>query len=135
MEQSQHVNIAARIQQLIVSRHINKQETKMQKAKLKLTNDLYNKYNDESLFVLSPKETQIRKLEQQNKYLERYLNSLLRERKPKRLSRFRIIGKSIIAAYVQKYKENNTPFTHTHTHTSIYLSIYLYKSPSSRTNM
>ena len=61
MEQSQHVNIAARIQQLIVSRHINKQETKMQKAKLKLTNDLYNKYNDESLFVLSPKETQIRK--------------------------------------------------------------------------
>ena len=30
MEQSQHVNIAARIQQLIVSRHINKQETKMQ---------------------------------------------------------------------------------------------------------
>ena len=45
MEQSQHVNIAARIQQLIVSRHINKQETKMQKAKLKLTNDLYNKYN------------------------------------------------------------------------------------------
>ena len=135
MEQSQHVNIAARIQQLIVSRHINKQETKMQKAKLKLTNDLYNKYNDESLFVLSPKETQIRKLEQQNKYLERYLNSLLRERKPKRLSRFRIIGKSIIAAYVQKYKENNAPFTHTHTHTSIYLSIYLYKSPSSRTNM
>ena len=107
MEQSQHVNIAARIQQLIVSRHINKQETKMQKAKLKLTNDLYNKYNDESLFVLSPKETQIRKLEQQNKYLERYLNSLLRERKPKRLNRFRIIGKSIIAAYVQKYKENN----------------------------
>ena len=102
MEQSQHVNIAARIQQLIVSRHINKQETKMQKAKLKLTNDLYNKYNDESLFVLSPKETQIRKLEQQNKYLERYLNSLLRERKPKRLNRFRIIWKSIIAAYVQK---------------------------------
>ena len=125
MEQSQHVNIAARIQQLIVSRHINKQETKMQKAKLKLTNDLYNKYNDESLFVLSPKETQIRKLEQQNKYLERYLNSLLRERKPKRLNRFRIIGKSIIAAYVQKYKENNAPFTHTHTHTSIYLSIYV----------
>ena len=38
----------------------------------------------------------------QNKYLERYLNSLLRERKPKRLNRFRIIGKSIIAAYVQK---------------------------------
>ena len=48
-----------------------------------------------------------------------------RERKPKRLNRFRIIGKSIIAAYVQKYKENNAPFTHTHTHTSIYLSIYI----------
>ena len=31
MEQSQHVNIAARIQQLIVSRHINKQKQKCKK--------------------------------------------------------------------------------------------------------
>ena len=98
MEQSQHVNIAARIQQLIVSRHINKQETKIKKQKVQLTNSMYNKYNEESLFVLSPRETQIRKLEQQNKYLEKYLNRVLRERKPKRLNRFRVIGKSIIAA-------------------------------------
>ena len=82
MEQSQHVNIAARIQQLIVSRHINKQETKIKKQKVQLTNTIYNKYNEESLFVLSPRETQIRKLEEQNKYLEKYLNRVLRERKP-----------------------------------------------------
>ena len=31
-------------------------------------------------------------------YLEKYLNRVLRERKPKRLNRFRVIGKSIIAA-------------------------------------
>ena len=88
----------------------------MQKAKLKLTNDLYNKYNDESLFVLSPKETQIRKLEQQNKYLERYLNSLLRERKPKRLNRFRII--SIYSCVCTKIQRKQ--YTHIY-----YLSIYL----------
>tara|TARA_A100001015_G_scaffold227926_1_gene257516 strand:- start:817 stop:1113 length:297 start_codon:yes stop_codon:yes gene_type:complete len=98
MDQSQHVNIAARIQALIVNRHHNKQEHKMKISKLNLVNNLYSKYVDDSAFVLSPREMQIRKLEEQNRYLEMYLSSLLRERKPKRLNKFRAVGKAIIAA-------------------------------------
>ena len=48
----------------------------MKISKLNLVNNLYSKYVDDSAFVLSPREMQIRKLEEQNRYLEMYLSNL-----------------------------------------------------------
>ena len=93
--------IAARIQSLIVQRHTRGEEEKQSTEILLLTNSLHSQYNNESTFVMTPREARIRKLEEQNRYLEQCLNKLKSEQKPakrSRINKFRAVGKAIIGA-------------------------------------